>query len=255
MKTAQAKIILAIGGLDPSGHAGILADARVFHHFRIPCHVALTAVTAQSEKKFLSWEPVSLPLFRDQLRAAPRKIWGVKIGMLATPEHAKELAAFLRSRPPRVVLWDPVLSSSTGTRLFQCLKPHPTLWRLLKLADLFTPNLPEAEWFLARRLKILSDLEAAAGELRSRMKQGGSLVLKGGHWRGVARKSEALDLVAQKNAIHLLSAPRRPQNPRGTGCTFGAALLSYIYLGKKPLAAAKGAKRYVLNHVFHAPAP
>lgn len=161
-KTARLAPLLAVGGLDPSGYAGVLADVRVFERLGLACRVALSAVTAQSEKKFLAWEPVPIPLFRAQLEAAGGRILGVKVGMLGTPRHLEALLEWLRRCRPRFLVWDPVLRASTGALLFRGNAEDPGIAGLLRRCNAFTPNLPEAEWFLKKRIAEGTAAEAAA---------------------------------------------------------------------------------------------
>lgn len=240
--------VLVVGGFDPSGHAGVLTDARVFESLGIPCQVALTAITAQSEKRFLEWEPVSIPLFRAQLEAAGQRLRGVKLGMLATPAHVLALLAWLKKIHPPFVVWDPVLRSSTGALLFRGQAEHPSLRELWRRSDAVTPNWPEAEWLLGNRIHDAQGAEAAAerlyqkGNIRRRF-----LVLKGGH----ANDAKAsIDLVRHSGGLTRLRAPRRPGSRRGSGCTFAAALLAGLCQGKDPVAAARFAKREVLRRLF-----
>ncbi len=246
---SSRKLLLAVGGLDPSTHAGVMADAKVFTHYRIPFTAAVTAVTAQSEKRFLAWRPVAPELFRQQLQAIQEdgKIFGVKIGMLATLNHAQVLLDWLKNTKPAWVLWDPVWRSSTGTPLLRTAQFHPLLQKLLKLCDIFTPNLPEAQWILHRSISNLLDMEAIVRELRVKMAKQGIVVLKGGHF-GSAK--QAIDLYCDDKQSLTLSARRRPRDPRGTGCSFGAALLSGLWQKKTPLQATRMAKRYVLDFLF-----
>jgi hydroxymethylpyrimidine/phosphomethylpyrimidine kinase len=251
MKRAFRKAsLLTVGGLDPSGCAGVLADARVWDFFGLPGRAVLTAVTAQSERKFFSWKPVDLKLFRAQLHAVDGPLFGVKIGMLATTGHLRILLKFLRSRRPRWILWDPVLRSSTGKKLLRVSRPDSLIRTLLAVTDVFTPNVPEAEWFLGRKISDSNEMTAAAQELASLMKKGSVVVLKGGHLASRAARGKSVDLVVWKQKLHHLAAKRRPGDRRGTGCAFGAALLAALARGKNPLAAARAAKHYVLTQLF-----
>ncbi len=249
--TQKTPYLVAIGGLDPSGLAGILADMQVFFHFKIPSRAVVTAVTAQNEKKFLSWKPVNLPLFRDQLRAVEGKIRGVKLGMLATLDHVRILLKWLRRVRPRHILWDPVLRSTTGAALLKAPNFSLPLRQLMKLCQILTPNVPEANWILQRKILNAAGMEKAALDLQN--KTGRVVVLKGGHLKTGSRR--AIDVFTDGNKLVRLDARRRPGKRRGTGCRFGAALLSELYLGRDALGAARLAKRYVLTDVFDAPPP
>jgi len=254
MLRKNAKIVLAAGGLDPSGLAGLLADARVFEKLRLAHAVAATAITAQNRTRFFSWQAVGLKLFREQLSAAPKKLAGIKIGMLADSSHARALADFIAARKPKLVLWDPVLIASTGTRLLKEKLPTESLKRLLRATDLLTPNIPEAEWLLGRSIDAES-LPAALEELLDSIRPGGALILKGGHRFSGDHRDLAVDYFAERGRRVAIPGRRRKDERRGTGCSFASAWLANIILGKNRLEAARAAKRYVLDNVFDAPAP
>lgn len=246
--TARIKTVLAVGGIDPSGHAGLFADVRVFTDLGIRWKVAATAITAQSKTKFYSWTAVPIPTFKAQLQAAGTKIFGVKIGMLATPRHLAVLLDWLKQTGPRWIVWDPVLSASTGPTLFRGSPRHPKFLELLARCDVFTPNLPEVEAVLNRKIAGQSGIEKAAQELlKLGKKPMRLLVLKGGHAND---RKYSTDLVYSPRGYAELRAARRPGNPRGTGCTYAAALLSALCLGRNGLEAARFAKDYVLKHLF-----
>jgi hydroxymethylpyrimidine/phosphomethylpyrimidine kinase len=248
--------LLSVGGLDPSGHAGVLADARVFQKYHIPYRAVLTAVTAQSEKKFLGWRPVAVDLFRKQLSAVEGKVFGVKIGMIATPHHARILSKWLQKIKPRHVLWDPVLQSSTGARLLQARRWGPALQGLLECTHVFTPNLPEAEWILGKKISNLKEMEIAAERLHQLAKKGKRCVLlKGGHLPRPSSRENVTDIYFNGVNLKRISARAVSGERRGTGCTLGAAMLAELFRGRGGLDAARRAKRYVLQNVFDSAHP
>lgn len=246
--------LIAIGGFDPSGGAGLLADTKVFSQFKISYRAACTAVTAQSSRRFLAWQPVSPRLFDKQLQTLTAPIWGVKIGMLATPDHARILLRWLKKVRPKTILWDPVFRASRGPALFEPLKLIPAIQKLFQTVHILTPNLQEARWLLG----MTSSQCPSATELTRRLfHQGGKtkrlVVLTGGHPdRGQAKGT---DLFYSGKRIRRLKTRERSLHPHGTGCTFGSALLAYLYLGKDAYTATRAAKRYVLNRLFDAPTP
>lgn len=245
MKKAPGPV-LAIGGIDPSGHAGLFADVRVFEKLGLPYRVAATAITAQSEKKFLAWQAVDPKLLRAQLEAAGPKLSGLKIGMLGAPAQAREVLRWLKKNRPPWVVWDPVWRSSTGADLFRG-KPREIL-ELLPFTNVWTPNVPEAELFLGTKIQSLNEARTAAlalfymGKKKSRF-----VVLKGGHLKD---KHQAIDLLAEASGIHELKGKRFKVGKRGSGCTFASALLAALVLGKTPLAAVGFAKSYVKDALF-----
>ncbi len=245
---ARLKTVLAVGGIDPSGHAGLFADARVFTDLGIPWKVAATAITAQSETKFYSWEAVPTPSFRAQLLAAGPKVFGVKIGMLATARHLEVLLDWLKKSKPRWIVWDPVLRASTGPVLFRGSPRQAKFRELLALCDVFTPNFPEAEAILGRKISGKEGMKRAATDLLGLGKKNRRLVvLKGGH---SGDQKYATDLVYRLQGCTELRRGRRPGSRRGTGCTFASALLSALCVEKDGIEAVRFAKDYVLKKLF-----
>jgi len=246
--------LLAVGGLDPSACAGILADVRVFQHYRLPYEAVATALTAQSRHEFFGWNPVPLKGFEMQLQSCSKKPFGVKIGMLGTLGHVKTLLAWVETAKPKIVLWDPVLHASTGMRLLRVKHWEATLERLLKKTDIFTPNIPEAEWILKQKINTLDEMKDAAKSLFDLgEKQGRMVVLKGGHLPSLKKLKTAWDIVYEGREIKILKAKARSRDRRGTGCTFGAALLAGLSQGKEKLRATRNAKSFVLRHLFDSP--
>ncbi|HKX13313.1 MAG TPA: hydroxymethylpyrimidine/phosphomethylpyrimidine kinase [bacterium] len=238
--------VLAIGGLDPSGQAGLFADVRVFENLKFPYRVAATAITAQSEKKFIAWKPVDLKLFRAQLAAAGPKLAGVKVGMLGDAAHLREVSRWLKKIRPPWVVWDPVWRSSTGGQLFR--GKASDLFALLPQVDVWTPNLPEAELFLGRKIRNLAEAHRAAIELwRMEKKKPGFVVLKGGH---LPKTEPASDLAIDEAGIHELRGARFAASKRGTGCTFASALLAALVSGRTRLDSVRFAKAYVRGRLF-----
>ncbi len=247
--TSQPSKALLVGGWDPSGHAGVIADWRVFQYYRIPLQAVLTAVTAQNLTQHWAWEATSPKIFRQQLQAVGPLHRGGKIGMIATLQHAKTLSRWIQKNPIPWVIWDPVLQSSTGGNLLQSKGMEAELWSLWKQCHVITPNLPEAEWILQKKLQKTEQLEEAVIELFA---QGGSqlrgVLLKGGHWEG--KKKKVWDFYFDGTQLKILKATRRLQTPRGTGCTLASAWLAQLISGEELFSALKKARRYLLNHHF-----
>lgn len=247
--------VVAVGGLDPSGYSGVLADSKVFQNFCVSHKVVLTAVTAQSKNKFFNWRSVDLTLFRQQLRSVQGKIFGVKLGMLATLHHARVLITWLKEQKPRFILWDPVLYSSTGKALLQTKAWNPTLQELFTLTHLFTPNIPEAEWILKRNIRSINEMKTAIADLQKMQRYNRGVLLKGGHLNGASPRQRVYDLFTVGKKTWRFSSFARPNTPRGTGCTLGSAILATIYQGRTLKGAVQSGRRYVLERLFDAPTP
>jgi len=242
------KTLVIIGGWDPSGKAGLAADARVLEDLALPHFSVVTALTAQNDKSFLGWEGCSPKFFRQQLKACGTKIGGVKIGMLGDTRLIPPLVQWIDRVRPRHVIWDPVLQSSSGGKLISASRWNQTLEKLLARTHVLTPNLPEAEWILSRSLSSLPDMEDAAYQLLEMgKKRGRAVLLKGGHLK---KGKRVVDFLARTQGVQWFSADRSRKHPRGTGCTLASALLGYLARGERLEKAVGLARSYVRRLLF-----
>ncbi len=234
--------VLTIAGSDSGGGAGIEADLRTFAAHGVHGLCAITAVTAQNTRAVSAVEPMPPRLVEAQLDAVfgDFDVRAVKIGMLATPAIVRAVAGALARRPPVPVVLDPVLIATTGGRL-SVTDLGPALRRhLLKRADLVTPNVPEAESLLGRRLRSADDLPAAAGDLFALGTR--AVLLKGGHLTG-ARVRDLLALA--DGTLQWFSHARIDAEGHGTGCTLSAAIAANLALGASMQDSALHAIGYV----------
>jgi hydroxymethylpyrimidine/phosphomethylpyrimidine kinase len=237
--------VLCVGGIDPAGCAGLAADLRAVqalggHGLPVP-----TAVTVQDTRRLAAVAPLPPRLVRAQLEAVLADIGAqaVKIGMLATAPVAREVAAALQRHRCANVVADPVLHSTTGGTLLDERGRAVLVRRILPLAAVVTPNIPEAEVLLGRRIRGEKGMIAAARTLLSLGPA--AVLLKGGHLRG-----EALDVFTDGRQTLLLRAPRvRTRDTRGTGCVLAAAIAVYLARGLPPFEAVHRAKAFVLEAI------
>ncbi len=243
MNQKKIKHLLSIGGHDPSGHAGVMADQEIWQNYGIQHQVVLTAVTAQSKNQFLSWEPVSLKLFEQQLHSV-KNIWGVKIGMIATARHAQLVCDWLKKNRSLYVIWDPVWRSSTGAQLLKAKTFSPALKNLLKQCHGFTPNIPETEWILHK--KLLKEKKSTQEALKSLRVMGAKknrwVLVKGGH---SLDKNFSNDWLDDGKSFIEFKAKRVKAFLRGTGCRLASAILAELYQGRDLEKSIKGAKRKI----------
>jgi hydroxymethylpyrimidine/phosphomethylpyrimidine kinase len=223
---------LTIAGSDSGGGAGIQADLRTFAAFGVHGTCAITALTAQNTRGVDAVQTTTRAILRAQIVAvlADFRVGAIKLGMLATPALAREVVAALATHRRIPLILDPVLVATTGAQLgTQALAA--TLRRdLLPRADLVTPNIPEAETLLGRRIRR-NDMHAAAAELLDLGAR--AVLLKGGHLAG----GEVADLLLTRHAEHWFRQRRVAGEYRGTGCTLSAAIAACIVRGA-PLEAA-----------------
>ncbi|MEO0821935.1 MAG: bifunctional hydroxymethylpyrimidine kinase/phosphomethylpyrimidine kinase [Pseudomonadota bacterium] len=239
--------VLSIAGSDPSGGAGIQADLKAISANRAYGMAALTALTAQNTTGVTGVHLVPAAFVADQIDAvfADIRVDAVKIGMVATAEIAEAVAdAIARHRPAAVVL-DPVMVAKGGASLLAEDAVAALRKRLVPLADVLTPNLPE----LAALLEIPapgSRAEMAEAAARLRTEGPGAVLLKGGHLSG----EESPDLLATTEGDLWLEGPRHDtRNTHGTGCTLSAALAARLALGEDLATAARNAKDYVAGAI------
>ena len=226
-KRSRPTCVLTIAGSDSGGGAGIQADLRTFAAFGLHGVSAITAVTAQNTRTVSRIAPLAPAMVRAQIDALfdDFAIGAVKIGMLATAAIVRAVAAALARRRVPVVL-DPVLVATTGARLARGDLAGPIRRHLLARADLVTPNVPEAETLLGKRIRTPADLPGAASDLIALGSR--AVLLKGGHLEG-SRVSDLLLTSAglQREFTHA----RIRTEGHGTGCTLSSAIAARLALG------------------------
>jgi hydroxymethylpyrimidine/phosphomethylpyrimidine kinase len=240
-------VALTIAGSDPSGGAGIQADLKTFAALGGYGCAVLTGLTAQSTTGVTRVLPVPADMVTAQLETlfADIAVDAVKIGMTTDAAVARAVVAALRQlrateRAPYVVL-DPVMVSTSGHRLLTPDAEAVLRDELLPLADLVTPNLPEAAVLLG--VEQAGDDREAADQARALLKLGTRFALvKGGH----LDSAESVDHLAGPDGVVALTAPRIPtRNTHGTGCTLSSAcaVLRPRHDGWEP--AVRAAKDYL----------
>ena len=182
-------VALTIAGSDSGGGAGIQADLRTFNAAGVFGCSVITALTAQNPREVLRVDPTAPEMVASQMEAvfSAFAVAAVKTGMLADAAIVRTVAAGLRGRKIPLVV-DPVMISTSGTRLLEADAMRALREELLPLADYLTPNIPEAEWLLERKLRGADDYAAAALECSERWKLG--CLLKTGHADGGAEATE-----------------------------------------------------------------
>jgi hydroxymethylpyrimidine/phosphomethylpyrimidine kinase len=224
-------VALTIAGVDSGGGAGIAADLKTFAAHGVWGTCAVVAVTAQDTTGVHRVETVSPALVREQILAVGRDIGvaAVKTGMLATTAHVEAVADALEElgRPPLVV--DPVLESTSGTRLLD--SGDALRERLLPLATVVTPNRDEVV-----ALTGLDDLEAAAAAL------GVPVVL-------VTGSETARDLLWDGSARWLVATPLDVTHTHGSGCVLSAAIAAELARGMDPADACVAGKAFVTGAI------
>ncbi len=243
--------VLAIGGSDCSGGAGVQADLKTITALDGYAMTAITAITVQDTCAVQTIEALAPALVAAQIAAALDDIGAdaIKIGMLAEAAIVEAVAEVLavKARGAAIVI-DPVLAATSGTALASTQALQRLCVCLLPLATLLTPNVPEAE--ALGGVAIPSSAAAAAAAERLRSFGVAAVLLKGGHFS----EAEAVDTLVSEEGARQWRAPRiASRHTHGTGCTLASAVATGLAQGL-PLAQAVGrAHAYVQAAIFSAP--
>lgn len=240
---------LTIAGSDSGGGAGIQADLRTFQAHGVFGTSAITAITAQNTMGVRAVETLPVAIITAQIDAVADDfaIAAVKIGMLATTDIIRAVAAALTRRGLSPVVLDPVMVAKGGDALLAPEAVAALRDELLPLATIITPNIPEAEVLTGRRISTVADMRDATGQLRARGAR--AVVIKGGHLEGAA-----VDVFADEHGVEEFTAARiATPHTHGTGCTFASAVAARLALGDDLRTAVVGAKAYVLRAIERAP--
>lgn len=228
---------LTIAGSDSGGGAGIQADLRAFASQAVFGLSAITAVTAQNSRSVDAVQVMTLRMVRAQIDAvfSDFPVSAIKTGMLATRAIVRLVARQAAARASLPWVIDPVMIATSGAALLAEDAQRSVRDELLPHADLLTPNIPEAEALLGRRIRGLKDMEPAARELLRLGPQ--AVLLKGGHMRG----SEVVDLYVDAADAREFRAPRQRFKGHGTGCTLASLCAARLALGEPRSLAVENA--------------
>ena len=248
MKTKAYRRVLTIAGSDSGGGAGIQADLKTFAANGCYGMSVITALTAQNTQGVAAIHAVPVEFVARQLDAVLADIGvdAVKIGMLFSPELIETVARKLEEyRVARIVL-DPVMVAQSGDKLLRDDAVAALQTRLIPLAELITPNIPEASVLLGRKIARRDQLVGAAAEL---MRFGcRNVLVKGGHLDG-ADSDDCLYLGADKRLVRLPGARIETRNNHGTGCTLSSAIAANLAGGADMETAVRRAKEYITEAI------
>lgn len=236
--------VLTIAGSDSSGGAGIQADLKTFAANGCYGMSVITALTAQNTQGVAAIHAAPVDFVAKQLDAVLADLGAdaVKIGMLFSPELIETVARKLQEyRISRIVL-DPVMVAQSGDKLLrddavEALKTH-----LIPMAEIVTPNLPEAEVLLGRKISALDEMPGAAIDLAQLGCR--NVLVKGGHLEGEA-SDDCLYLATEKRLVRLPGARIETRNNHGTGCTLSSAIAAFLARDFEMEEAVRRAKAYV----------
>jgi len=238
---------LTIAGSDSGGGAGVQADLKTFSALGCYGMSVITAITAQNTHEVTAVHAVPADVITAQLDAVLSDIGAdaIKVGMLFSPEIAEAVGAGLRKWNAGPTVVDPVMVSKSGDRLLtepavDALKEH-----VFPIAEVITPNLPEASALLSRGVATRDDMEPAARDLLETGAR--AVLLKGGHLDGDSAADvlvvRGLDgkVMSRCFEFERIDTP----NTHGTGCTLSSAIASFLARGESLEAAVEAARAYM----------
>ena len=232
---------LSIAGSDSSGGAGIQADIKTMTANGVYAMTAVTALTAQNTTGVTDILEATPSFLAAELDAVFTDIFpdAVKIGMVSSAELITVIADKLTQYGAKHIVVDPVMVATSGSKLLRDDAIGALTERLLLLAEVLTPNIPEAEILADMKIESPADMETAARTISE--KYGCAVLCKGGH-----DLNDANDLLWKDGQARWFNG-RRINNPNthGTGCTLSSAIASNLAKGKDLESAVERAKAYI----------
>jgi len=232
---------LSIAGSDSSGGAGIQADIKTMTANGVFAMTAVTALTAQNTTGVSGIMEVTPAFLAEQLDRVFEDIFpdAVKIGMVSSAALIEAIADKLTEYKAKNIVLDPVMVATSGARLISEEAIDTLKKRLIPLAEVITPNIPEAEVLAGLEIRSADDMEKAAEQIFA--EYGCAVLLKGGH-----QLNDANDLLVGRGVKKWFEGKRIDNpNTHGTGCTLSSAIASNLAKGYALDEAVERAKRYI----------
>lgn len=266
------KVCLTIAGVDPSGGAGVIADVKTFEAFGCFAAAAITSITFQNTQGVFGAENQTAETVRKQIEPILNdfEIAALKTGMLPTSEIIEETARIVKTNNLPNFVVDPVVRSTSGFDLIDDRALRALIENLLPIAEIVTPNLPEAERISRLKIKNEADIRRAAEIIRSFGAK--NVLIKGGHLpenrieqtnsnskgnsgeKFEKEKKTAKDfLFLDGEFLELENEFIETSSTHGTGCTLAAAIAANLALGKNLSDAVRIAKQFVFEAIKTAP--
>ena len=237
------KKVLTIAGSDCSGGAGIQADLKTMTAHRIYGMSVITALTAQNTTGVYGVLDTPAEFVAQQIDCIMTDIRpdAIKIGMVSSVEIIEAIAQKLVQYQCKQVVLDPVMVSTSGSKLLSDHAVDTLIQKLFPLADIITPNLPEAECLAGFEIHNKQEMERAAAKIHEDFP--GAVLIKGGHFDGGAD-----DLLSfQNNNIWFVNERIDNPNTHGTGCTLSSAIACNLASGFEMEESVRRAKNYITD--------
>jgi hydroxymethylpyrimidine/phosphomethylpyrimidine kinase len=238
-------VALTIAGSDSGGGAGIQADLKTFQSLGVFGTSAITCLTAQNPDEVAGIAAIAPRMAALQIRTVCKAfdVAAAKTGMLYSAPIIRAVAVAVREAGLRRLVVDPVMVATSGARLLRPDAVAALCERLLPLATVVTPNLPEAEVLTGRPVRGVARMEEAARTILRRF--GCACVVKGGHAAGGKMAPDVL--CTARGVTHFVLPRVEGAATHGTGCTFSAAIAALLARGADLEEAVRGAKDFVFG--------
>ncbi len=241
--------VLCIGGSDSGGGAGIQADLKTVSACGCYATTVITALTSQNTRGVQDISPVSGRFIATQMDSVLSDIGAdaVKTGMLLTGSAVDVVTEKILQYRAKKVVVDPVMIAKGGRAMMQDAARKALIQKLLPLAFVVTPNIPEAEALTGLKIRSMADMkQAAAIIIKTGVK---NVVIKGGHLPD-GRKKGSVDILYDGKQYYEYRADWiDTKNTHGTGCTFASALAASLAQDKTMIQAVEQAKRFVTEAI------
>ncbi len=251
--------VLVIAGSDSGGGAGIQADIKTIAAFGGFATTAITAITVQNTLGVHNIFPVPANIIVAQIKAVLDDIGAdaIKIGMLGDAETIIAISQTLKQYPDIPVILDPVMRAKGGASLLNIKAQNSLIERLIPLATLITPNIPEAESLLGEDINATNMANSA---IKLQQLGAKNVLLKGGH----LESDDLVDVLYYGNEnhshknhgseiFHYPTTRLHTRNTHGTGCTMASAITALVAQGEKLPQAVEKAQFYVRGAIINAP--
>lgn len=239
--------VLSIAGSDCSGGAGIQADLKTCSAIGTYAMTVITAITAQNTMGVTGIMNASPEIVSQQIDAIFHDIRpdAVKIGMLSNHEIIETVADRLTHHAPRYIVLDPVMVSTSGSKLIDDDAINTLVTRLFPISTLVTPNKYEAELLSGIKIESPYDIKKAGCKILALGAK--ATLIKGGHFDDENMTDYLFENTGNRQPIEFKSQHIATYNSHGTGCSFSSAIASYIALGHDLHDAIYEAKKFLTN--------
>lgn len=244
----EMKKVLTIAGSDSGGCAGIQADLKTMGALGVFGMSVITAVTSQNTLGVTYIEELSVKSVTTQMEAVYDDLYpdAVKTGMLFSKDIIEAVYNVLSKHNKSPYVLDPVMVATSGAKLLKDDAINYMIEKLFPIADLVTPNIPEAELISGISIKSQTDEDKACKIIKE--KGAKNVIIKGGHFNN----DESVDTLYDGiNHYEIASTRIVTNNTHGTGCTYSSAISSYLALGYNMLDAVKYAKQYITSAIIY----